>query len=60
MNKFPADFLCMLFNPISTGLFYLVVALGGGYSPPSMTFDPDILEHWNLEEIAYIMFYKIR
>ena len=33
------------FNPISTGLFYLVVALGGGGPPPSIKFDPDILKH---------------
>ena len=34
------------FNPISTGLFYLVVALGGGGdSSPSIKFDTDILEH---------------
>ena len=33
-------------NPISTGLFYLVVALGGVFStPPSIKFDPDILGH---------------
>ena len=31
-------------NPISTRLFYLVVALGG-VPPPSIKFDPDILEH---------------
>ena len=30
------------FNPINTGLFYLVIVLGG--SPPSIKFDPDILE----------------
>ena len=39
-----------LLNPISTGLFYLVVALGGGGGEegshrPSIKFDPDILEH---------------
>ena len=33
------------FNPINTGLFYLVVALGGWFFHPSSTkFDPDILE----------------
>ena len=33
-------------NPISTGLFYLVVALGGGgVPPPSIKFNPDILEY---------------
>ena len=34
-------------NPISTGLFYLVVALEGSFPPPpsSIKFDPDILEH---------------
>ena len=41
------------FNPMSTGLFYLVVALGGGGGGegfhPSIKFAPDILEHWNLE-----------
>ena len=35
----------ILVNPISTGLFYLVVALGGLFSTPSIQFDPDILEH---------------
>ena len=34
---------------MSTGLSYLVVALRGGGSPPSIKFDPDILEHCNLE-----------
>ena len=34
------------FNPMSTGLFYLVTALGGGgVPPPLIKFDPDILEH---------------
>ena len=32
------------FNPISTGLFYLIVALGG-VPTPSIKFDPDSLEH---------------
>ena len=32
-------------NPISTGLFYLVVALRGLFHPPSIKFDPDIPEH---------------
>ena len=37
-------------NPISTGRFYLVVALGGAsFPPPSIKLDPDILEHRNLE-----------
>ena len=37
-------------NPMSAGLFfYLVVALGGGFPPPSIKFDPNFLEHWNLE-----------
>ena len=31
-------------NPVSTGLFHLVVALGGSFPPPSIKFDPDILE----------------
>ena len=31
--------------PISTGLSYLLVALRGGFPPPSIKFDPDILEH---------------
>ena len=46
---FPVNFLSITvtFNPISTGLFYLVVALGG--STPSIKFDPDILEHSYLE-----------
>ena len=33
------------FNPISTGLFDLVVVLGGVFTTPSIKFDPDILEH---------------
>ena len=34
------------FNPISTGLFYLVVSTGGkGVPPHSIKFDRDILEH---------------
>ena len=41
-----ADNNCQFLNPISTGLFYLVVALKGrGGSTPSIKFDPDILEH---------------
>ena len=32
-------------NPISTGLSYLVVAPRGVFPPPSIKFDPDILEH---------------
>ena len=31
-------------NPTGTGLFYLVVAWGS-FPPPSIKFDPDILEH---------------
>ena len=45
----PADgnsHLRSFFDPISTGLFYLVVALGGGGgSTPFIKFDPDILKH---------------
>ena len=37
--------LLVPFNPISTGLFYLVVAREGSFPPPSIKFDPDILEH---------------
>ena len=36
-------------NPITTGFFNLVVALREWISSPSIKFDPDILEHWNLE-----------
>ena len=36
----------MHFNPISSGLFYLVVARGEGvFSTPSLKLDPDIREH---------------
>ena len=39
-----SSFLLSL-NPISTGLFFLVVAVGGSIPPRSIKFDPDILEH---------------
>ena len=44
-----------MINPVSTGL-YLVVGLGGLFHPPSIKFDPDILEYWNLEGWDPILF----
>ena len=47
LNTYPYSFIRYVeeLNPISTGLFHFVAALGSGGSTPSITFDPDILEH---------------
>ena len=42
-------YVVLIINPISTGLFYLVVALGGPH-PTSIKFDPEILEHGNVDK----------
>ena len=44
LQLFEDQGICGKLNPISTGLFYLVVALGEG-STPSRKFDPDILKY---------------
>ena len=55
---------CKIINPISTGPFYLVLALTGGEVfftlPPSVKFDLDKPRAVKLRGlIAYIMLYKI-
>ena len=45
-------------NPTSTGLFYLVVALGGrgSFPPPSIKFDPEIqiIEIWKADSLHFV------